>query len=308
MNQNQMNCSQILKSNPRKPVSQLPPGATGYLVKSRQQTTNELADRGVSVVSGRDWLSRVPETVAFPDHHNPLEFLKVKDQRQTGSCAGFASAQVGEGCFHLESGEVERFNGWAQYYLAQEKGGLLGRDVGSMPQDNAWACINVGLVPSSVCPDPPATYQQGWRVTTEMREAAAPFRMKSIVDLDADDIKPFLTKGQGYITAASIWPANFDQGGNVITSFYGPRRQDQHGGGHMYSIMGWYNHPQHGWCALLVNSWGVQHWGDEGAKLITLRALQEMAQHQFTVFLGWSDMEQDHNKLRTAKFDIRDLA
>ena len=69
-----------------KHVSDLPPGASGYELKSAEETLNEFADSGLTITSSKDWVETLPQTFAFPEHSNPLDFLKVKDQQQVGAC------------------------------------------------------------------------------------------------------------------------------------------------------------------------------------------------------------------------------
>lgn len=296
-----------------KHVSDLPPGASGYELKSAEETLNEFADSGLTITSSKDWVETLPQTFAFPEHSNPLDFLKVKDQQQVGACAGFGMAQAGEGCFWVASGgKVRRISGWAQYILAQEKGDMRQRnggfdrrqDIGSHPKDVAWAAMNIGLVPEQMCPPSPTTYDQGWEVTDAMREAAGENKIKSIVHFTKPaHLFKYLQTGQGYITMACKWMAHFDQGPkkDPVNSFFGPQRQDRHGGGHQVSIMGFTNHAQHGLCALIVNSWNTV-WRDDGAALFTMKAIEEAMSDQMSIFLGYSDMSVKEKKQR--KIDI----
>lgn len=291
----------VTKAQKKKEISQLKPGTTGYELRSVSQYLDELDRAGVNLTSSRDWFREFDFLPRFPKSCNPLSFLSVMDQKRQGACAGFGTAQAGEGCFWQASGgAVQRFSGSAHYYLAQERDGFLGRDVGSMPGSHAWIVQNVGMFPKNACPPDPEDYSGRFEITDEMKEAAGAYKLKGVVHLESPkSLFDWLQQGQGYATLASTWPAHFDQGGSSpITSFHGPRRDDRHGGGHMYAIMGWYKHPQLGLCAVLVNSWNV-YWGDEGAKLITLRALQEMFQHRFTVCIGMSDMDLQGREART---------
>lgn len=304
-----------------KDISQLPPGTTGYKLITSDDYCSQLVSGGVNLTEGNDFFRGFPMSVddllkalekglvGFPDHCNPLPFLRVKDQMRKGACAGFGSAQAGEGCQWIKTkGEIVRFSGDAHYWLAQRQGGLLGRDVGSLPSDNAWVAQNIGFVTEESYGPAVETYDQIQPVTDEQIEIAGKYKMRTIVRFrDPKQMIAFVASGQGFATIGSIWPAHFDQNKmQPITSFFGPRRNDQHGGGHMYAIMGFYKHPQYGICALLVNSWNT-HWGDEGARLITLRALMEMFGHQFTVALGWSDMDLAERAARKVDFEVGDL-
>lgn len=263
-------------------------------------------------MQGSTFVRQLPPdgSYSFPPSADPLDLLGVKNQNQVGACAGFATAQVGEGCSWIANpGNVTRYSGWAQYILAQEDDGFRQKgqtsfdrrdDKGSTPTGNARAFMETGLVPQDMCPPDPTTYDQGWAVTDEMREAAAGNKIKTAVYLETPDhVKKFVQSGLGFPTLACRWMAHFDikTPGFVLNDFRGPQRQDRHGGGHQVCIMGWYQHPRYGFCLVLVNSWSPK-WQDEGAVLITWKWLCDAMQDKMTILIGYSDLQlAQSNKL-----------
>ena len=140
-------------------VSDLPPNATGCELHERSAVVDDLSNCGINLISGDVLASRLPAdgTYLFPPSATALDLLKVKNHRQVGACAGFAVAQVGEGCSWIARGnEANRYSGWAQYILAQERDGFRRKgsnrfdrrdDKGSTPTGNAQAFMDTGLVP-----------------------------------------------------------------------------------------------------------------------------------------------------------------
>jgi len=285
-------------------VSELPPGATGYELLERKSVIDQLSSTGINLMDGDSFVRKLPEagTYQFPPSVNALDLLKIKNQNQVGACAGFAVAQVGEGCSWIARGDTaNRYSGWAQYILAQENDGFRRKgsnrfdrrdDKGSTPTGNAEAFMNTGLVPLGMCPPDPKTYDRGWAVTDEMREAAAEHKIKTAVYLKTPEhVKKFLQSGMGFVTLACRWMAHFDKndGSFVLNDFHGPQRNDRHGGGHQVSLMGWYDHPEHGLCFILANSWS-EAWQDQGGVLVTWKWLCDAMTDQMTILLGFSDL------------------
>lgn len=272
-----------------RPIHELPDGATGCKSRTVEQSLNEMADGGVTITEAEDFLAGIPKTYAFPRVVNPLDYLKVKDQKQKGACAGFTLATVGEMNFWVASGgEIERFSGDALYVLAQEKDGIRG-DRGSTPTACAWVAQNIGLVPESVYGPTVSTYQQLKRVTSSMREAASDYKLKSIVRLKTyQHVKDFLGAGLGSVQCCSRWQQHFMHS-NLVDSFFGPRHNSQHGGGHSYTLNGY----DEAGNILVTNSWNTNvH--DEGGFKMTPRCIKELFTDNFSFVLGYSNMQTSH--------------
>jgi hypothetical protein len=268
-------------------ISELPSGSTGLEIKTAEQQLNEMVDAGIEITEGDAFMRKIP-TYSFPKVCQPLDFLSIKNQMNKGSCAGHTLAFIGEGCFWVMSnGQVKRFSGDAMYKLAQEKDGIRG-DRGSTPTACAWVAQNIGLVPEDLFGPTVERYDQIPQVTDKHREAAGNYKLKSVVRLTSyEQIRSFLGAGAGFIQCCSIWPGHFDQGGKApIDSFFGPQRNDQHGGGHSYGLGG-YNADGH---ILLINSWD-EVWRDDGAALMTKNCFDEMFTNKMTFVLGYSDID-----------------
>ena len=145
-------------------VSELPPGFTGYVIEN--EDLDFLADVSISADA---WFANLPDTWAYPQSVNALNWVVTENQGQIGSCAGHGFTTVGEGIWFLETGIAPVFSPWAAYRLAQEKDGIHG-DSGSTIAGNVWVGKNIGLVPKEICPPYPASYGQGWQLKNDKTE------------------------------------------------------------------------------------------------------------------------------------------
>lgn len=269
------------------PVSQLPPGFTGYPIERERRDEIE-ADS----ISAGEWFTDWSETVSRPESANALDWVVTENQGRIGSCAGHGATSTAEGCHWLAAGESPQFSPWAQYRLAQDRDGIRG-DRGSTIAGNLWVLKNLGLVPREMCPKYPSSYNRGWPVTAEMKAAAGEYRIKNSVDCRGyENMLRFLQDGQGYLYHGSIWTKYMDGPGDKIHQFRGPRRGDQHGGGHSCWFPGWSEIccPCCDWPYLILwNSWGTG-WGNDGAKYICKNAIDQMCEDSQTVISGVSDL------------------
>ena len=285
-----------------KEISDLPNGGTGYRAIPGDDVAKEIQDAGIDLVEGSEFL-RSLQSYSVPDVVNSLEYIKVKNQQSKGACAGFTVAWIAEFLHWVASGgETERFSGDAMYVLAQQKDGIRG-DRGSTPTSCAWVMKNIGPIKESDYGPTVKTYNQLKPVTQSMKQNAGKYKVECVVRLRSyKDVKQFLGAGVGAIQMGSIWPAHFDaRGSNLISSFHGPKRNDQHGGGHSYGLGGYDKQGN----ILLVNSWSPR-WGDDGMKLLSPRAIDEMFQHNFTICLGYTDMGIKPKGPREFKFKASD--
>ena len=276
-----------------RPIHELPDGATGYKSRPAEQLLNEMVDAGVIITEGADFMRAIPQTFSFPKVVNPLDYLEVLDQKAKGACAGFTMAQIASMNFWVATGgeRTESFSGDAMYLLAQEDDGLLGRDVGSTPTGCAKVVQNIGVVPLSAYGPTVKTYRELKRVTEAHREAAADYKLSSIVRLKTyDQIYQFLGGGMGAIQVCSLWKQHF-MSNNIVQSFHGGRHNSQHGGGHSYTANGYDENGN----ILITNSWNTTvH--DEGGFLMTPQCIRELLQDRMSVVLGYSNMVTSHAK------------
>jgi hypothetical protein len=289
--------------NERNPnVSELEPGATGFYLEDQDH------DAILSMCESAEcWFESYPETFTYPDSVNALDWVVTENQMSIGSCAGFGATTVGEGVHWLGTGESLAFSPWAQFAMAQQRDGIRG-DRGSTIQGNIWVMKNIGLVPKSICPAYPKSYNQGWPVTDEMKAAAKQYRIPNSVDVRGyDNSLKFLQSGQGFVYHGSIWTKGMDAPGFKIHDFFGPRRNDRHGGGHSTCFVGWTEElcPCCGTPYLILhNSWS-KRWGDDGAKMMCRKAYDDMSGHKATVLQGISDVPRDRGP-RLIRIDAND--
>lgn len=270
-----------------KNLADLPDGASGYKAKPAEQVLNEMTDGGVVITEAEDFMRAVPQTFSFPKVCNPLDYLKILDQQQKGACAGFTMAQIASMNFWVATGgkRTQGFSGDAMYLLAQEYDKLVGRDVGSTPTACAWVAQNIGVVPIEAYGPTVKTYNDLKPVTDAHREAAADYKLTSIVRLKTyDQIYQFLGGGLGAVQCCSLWKQHFMES-NLVDSFHGEKHASGHGGGHSYTFNGYDENGN----ILATNSWNTKvH--DEGGFLMTPGCIKEMGQNPQTVWLGYSNM------------------
>ena len=279
--------------NYNKPISENPPGASGYDLALEQRDLSYWQD---VQVPAQAFMRAIPTGYSYPPHTRPLTFVETKDQGTIGACSGFGSTSVAEGVWWVNTGGVKLlFSPWAQYILNQEADGITG-DRGATGQGSMKAAKEVGYVPKDMCPPYPDTYADGWSITGEMRAAAAPHKIKTFVQLDHidnayEEAKKFLQAGLGFIWWLSLWTTRMDGPGEVVEEFLGPLRQDEHGGGHFTCVLDWTpeDAPTEG--LVLLNSW-TKEWGNEGAKVITPKAWNQAAEHKDTILVGVSDLAE----------------
>lgn len=270
-----------------KPIHELPDGATGYKSRSAEQALNEMSDGGVVITEAEDFMRSVPQTFSFPKVCNPLDYLQVLNQKNKGACAGFTIAQVASMNFWVATGGqmTQGFSGDAMYVLAQEKDGIRG-DRGSTPTGCAWVVQNIGVVPLEVYGPTVSEYRQLKPVTDAHRQAAADYKMESIVRLKSyDQVYQFLGAGLGSVQCCSLWKQHFMEQ-NLVDSFHGPKHASGHGGGHSYTMNGYDENGN----ILVTNSWDTNvH--DEGGFLVTRNFMNELFSNEMSFVLGYSNMK-----------------
>ena len=270
-----------------KHLHELPDGASGYKSRPAEQALNEMADGGVVITEAEDFMRAIPQTFSFPQVCNPLDYLKVKNQQQKGSCQGHSLAGVGEMNFWVATGgDIERFSGDATYVLSQEKDGIKG-DRGSTPTAGAWVAQNIGLVPESAYGPTVKTYNELKPVTDAHRQAAADYKMSSIVRLKSyDQMYQFLGAGLGAIQVCSLWKQHFMA--KYVTTFFGEAHNSRHAGGHAYLCNGYNKNGD----LLCTNSWGHgSNTHDEGGFLTSRNFWEELFSDKMSFVLGYSNMK-----------------
>lgn len=223
----------------------------------------------------------------FRSIEDPRDDLQVEDQGQQGSCAGHAASSVVEFVNWIDTKRMVQLSRAFAYYAAQMEDGITG-DQGSTINGCASVVRKYGIpletswpYPDRYDPRPPGGWEEQYR-------NAENFRIGSHTFLEsARDVVQYLRAGAGGVQIGISW------GGEVDS--HGVFRWRPGGGGHSVMLCGWkqIGSDMFVW---LLNSWG-NRWGDDGWALLNYRTIEQMFQHQHTVMVGYSDMENpDHTR------------
>ena len=269
------------------------PTGTGWrwdLEKPRRQRLN-----------ARTWTQRLNlnrGTYNVPKQFDPEcdpSFIQVEDQGQIGSCAGNANTSCGEICNRNESGEYPQFSRMGAYLLAQEKDGLLGSDSGSTIESN------LEVAEEGYCFESTFPYPSSY--TSRIPSAARRERIYQLPGAmpitDSKTLFDWILTNQGPVYIGMRWTRMMDEQ-DVIKDFFGPRRNDRHGGGHSVFFYGWTTIADE-FCPWLWNSWS-RRWGRDGRKPISRSAFDQIFTDNFTRCFGfrWRQKPEveDWSKLR----------
>jgi len=310
-------------TNRQLPVSEIP-GGVGYQAVSEEQVLNDLADAGISIVEADEFLSRlhIPATYSLPRTLNTLEWWKCFNQGSIGSCLGCSDAQTATGVAWLKTKKRIEFSKFGHYIVTQMKGGLLGRDVGSVPTDAIKVAAQFGYCPmkwSEACeelwqaaygtesnippgqrmaPNYPPNYHFGLQShkqwldavkdpNSQTRKVMRLFKMDRYIRITkAEQILTAKRAGVGFVQQSSIWPRDMDQPGDRITTWSDSKDpKNRHAGGHAYQIMDLTPEDEF----VPGNTWG-ESWGDEGCKIMGKDIEQAILDDPMTIAFLKTDM------------------
>jgi len=275
-----------------KPLSQCEPGASGYIVRSENEILDSLASKDVPLVEGKDFFKSMQMQYALPPHSNDLSAWVARNQGRVGRCVGSSQSQTYDMEHYQDTGEEHLSSMSAHYYLAQEVAGMLGSDGGVHPDAGVEVATKIGFVPQSVYGPQPDTYaeihQRG--VSEEMRAAAEPFKIQSVVRLASfDEVKQAILTQGGHVQTSSLWLAPMDAQPDRIDAFKGPQENAQHGGGHAWQTIGITPDGE----PIVGNTWGAGDknnpasggWGDAGGKSMSVEAYSELLADPMSICL-----------------------
>jgi len=210
---------------------------------------------------------------------DPTKDMRVEDQGQVGSCAGWGGSSAVELSNWIQTKRMTQFSANFLYISAQKEDGLSG-DVGAtingcarvlekygIPDENVWP------YPGRYDPRPPGSWD-------DVHRAAAKNKVGSHTVLNsAEDVVQYLRAGLGGVQIGISWGGDVDRNGQF--------QWKPGGGGHSVCFLGWNNEGE--MLLWMLNSWGTK-WGKGGWALVSMRTLEAMFRHPHTVMIGYSVM------------------
>lgn len=229
----------------------------------------------------------LPEfTYAAPEQVDPRTLFPnhrwVENQASQGSCAGHANTTILELCLGIATqADPVNLSRQYSYICAQKKSGISG-DRGSTIEGNV-SVAKEGIPEETYWPytgkyhtSPPG----GWEPA---RENAKNYRLaKHAVLRSYDEVFNWLASGTGGVNIGIRWGV----GDSPVCESY-----RNSGGGHAVGLMGYTKRKDSSGrnYLLLLNSWGLG-WGDNGWCEVAPKAIEQMLNSSYSVFIGMTDM------------------
>ena len=220
-----------------------------------------------------------------------IGWLQVEDQRSQGSCQGQALTECMEFCYPLATGnKVLQFSRQYAYIRSQMFDNIRG-DSGSTLSGGTKAAVE-GLPTEKTAPYMGSNYPGWGYITQAMKDEAKQFQLKSHTSIkSADDMRAYIGSGIGIVQIGISWNSSMSPDSNGCIR----RWSSGGGGGHSVVFCGYIpdaevgQESSKGWWGLLKNSWGTR-WGKGGYAYVNPSVIDAMLRHQWTVFIGRSDM------------------
>jgi C1A family cysteine protease len=230
-------------------------------------------------------------------------FLRVEDQRNQGSCQGQALSENFEWCHGIQTGRVLQFS--RQYaYIGSQIHDRISGDRGSTLSGGTKLALG------GCCTEATGPYMNSYPghgyITTAMRAEAEKYKLKShTVIRSEEEVKQYIGSGLGIVQIGISWNNSMTPDANgCIRNFSAGG-----GGGHSVVLCGYVpgaevgQRSTKGYWYLLKNSWGTR-WGRSGFAYVDPSAVVAMLRHQWTVFVGRSDLQGDDLKPRPLPVDF----
>lgn len=216
---------------------------------------------------------------------DPRKLIRIENQKSMSSCAGHSLSSNLEWIYCVATGgQTIQLSRMAGYILAQDLAGIR-TDSGSMISDGVKVALTTGLPEESLW-NYPASYnrtkpQNDWKQNAEKYKIARAIQIKSF-----DQWRTWLGSGVGSIHTGISWGSymeravvdNFSpgRGGHSVAALCLSERKDSNGDPYSF----------------IANSWSESFGSREypGWQEWAPTAIKQMLQHQFTVFVGLSDM------------------
>tara|TARA_R110000868_G_scaffold256598_1_gene513401 strand:- start:273 stop:1103 length:831 start_codon:yes stop_codon:yes gene_type:complete len=216
---------------------------------------------------------------------DPRQVMRVEQQGQQGACAGHSLSSNTEWVHIIATGDPSlQLSRAMGYYETQRIDGING-DSGSTIEGGVQLATTVGI-----CREQLWTYPSGYNNRrpadySAVIADAAQFKIATTINLKSyDAIRTFLGSGQGGVHLGITWNSSVDR--DVVESY-----SASGGGGHsigLYSLSDRKDSQGRPYC-WMMNSWGASWQGDGWAEW-SPRAIEQMLQARWSVFVGLSDM------------------
>lgn len=225
-----------------------------------------------------------PNDADLPASMGVSKWMQIENQGQQGACAGHALTSCLElGIYHQTRGTIVQLCRQFAYRTAQLIDGING-DRGSTILGNALAAEKWGTCEERFWP-------YTGRYVTEVPQVAwdnagAYMLRTHVVCRTYQDVFNFLAMGLGGVQIGVNWTASFEA--TTVESY----AAGWGGGGHSVSFLDWSDKKdsQGRRYLRLFNSWGTS-WGDNGTKLVSPSAIEQMLADSNTVMVGLSDLK-----------------
>jgi C1A family cysteine protease len=230
--------------------------------------------------------------------------LRVENQGSIGSCQGASLTENAEFCYAVLTGRVMQFSKMFSY-IESQKANNIRTDSGSTLSGGTKASRESGFCPESIAPYP--SRYPGWSwVTDAMKREAAKYKLQSHTEIKQEQaVRQYIGSGLGIVQIGISWNRSMTPDSNgCIRSFSAGG-----GGGHAVVFCGYApnsyvgQQSTKGYWYLLKNSWGTQ-WGRGGFAWVDPTAVAQMLMHQWSVFIGRSDMKGEDLNPRPLPIDL----
>lgn len=224
-----------------------------------------------------------------PEEVDPRKLVRHDQQFDMGSCGGFGNTGVGEILYAYASGEKQwrpdrQFSPLFAYLEAQRFDGLIGADKGSTISGHLKVAREIGYCPESVLPYR-TPYPRNARslITAAMRQAAAPFKVRSHTWLDGyTPIFNYLAARIGGCLVGTPWNDSFYAPNGVLERISFTRRD----GGHAYSFLGYSKRKDSRGRNYL---WRLNSHKDSFIE-VAPSVVDQLCGHEYTSVVGMSDL------------------
>lgn len=239
----------------------------------------------------REWLKSnsrkllsAAAAIEYPPEFDPRSIIRVEDQGPRNSCVGHGLSSCGEVCAYLDSGGELRpqFSRWGCYILAQQEGGMAGRDVGATISGAVRAAVKYGFPTDQSWPYPATNERYTSRIPSGAIDTGKPTQLlgHSVIKSYADGFA-WMNQGKGPLLIGVDWTSGLASGTGDVTL---ADLRTKSLGGHCMFIWGWMTDGR----LWLGNSHGVG-WGQQGWRPIRPEVLEHWASREEVY--GLSDLK-----------------
>ena len=216
---------------------------------------------------------------------DPRQFMRLENQGSVGSCQGHSISSCVEWCYAIATGgEKIQLSRAFGYYETQRIDGISG-DKGSTIQGGIKLATEYGIPEESLWPYSGRYDPRRPQPIEELRQNAEKYKIGKSYNLKSyDAIRTFLGSGQGAVHLGITWNNSVSK--PLVETYNGAS-----GGGHaigLYSLSDRKDSSENPY-VWMMNSWGTG-WGNQGWAEWSPRAINQMMQARWSVFVGVSDM------------------